>query len=182
MIEGSERGVPSKAAIGGHPLHPMIVPFPIAFLVGALCSDLAYWGTGDPFWARASIWLVGAGLVTGAAAGALGLIDFTSRPRIRELGEAWGHAIGNVVALLITAINLGHRIGAPDAAILPWGLVLSAIVVGVLLVTGWLGGELAYRHRIGVADDAAAPAERVGTYGADPAFAGRKPDIGRDRR
>jgi hypothetical protein len=48
--------VPSTAAIGGHPIHPMLIPFPIAFLVGVLATDLAYWGTVNAFWARASSW------------------------------------------------------------------------------------------------------------------------------
>ncbi|MBX6368656.1 MAG: hypothetical protein IRZ04_11785, partial [Rhodospirillales bacterium] len=63
---------PSRAAIAGHPIHPMLVPFPIAFLVGALVVDLAFASTGDPFWARAGFWLLLAGIVTGAAAAVFG--------------------------------------------------------------------------------------------------------------
>ncbi len=56
------QGVPSTAAIAGHPLHAMLIPFPIAFLLGALAADLAAWGTGDAFWTRAALWLAGAGV------------------------------------------------------------------------------------------------------------------------
>ena len=58
----------STAAIDGHPFHPLLVTLPIAFLIGALLTDLAFQGTGDAFWARASTWLFGAGLVSGALA------------------------------------------------------------------------------------------------------------------
>ena len=48
----------SRASVGGHPIHPMLVPFPIAFLIGGFASDLVFWSNGDPFWARAALWLV----------------------------------------------------------------------------------------------------------------------------
>ena len=142
--------VPSKAAIGGHPIHPMLVPFPIAFLVGALASDLGYWGTADPFWARASLWLAGAGLLTGALAALFGLIDFLALRRVRALAAAWLHFLGNGIALLLTLWSILHRYGDPGGGVLPTGLILSAAVAMILVGTGWLGGELAYRHRIGV--------------------------------
>lgn len=61
----------SAVAIASHPLHAIAVNFPIAYLTGGLASDLAFWWTGDPFWARVSLWLIGAGLVMGALAAAL---------------------------------------------------------------------------------------------------------------
>jgi uncharacterized membrane protein len=62
----------STAQIAGHPLHPMIIPFPIAFLVGTLVTDLAYLGTTDLFWATASYWLLAGALIMAAVAAALG--------------------------------------------------------------------------------------------------------------
>lgn len=63
IIESDDRefcdpGVPSTVAIAGHPLHPLTVIFPIAFLAAALGTDLGYWLTEDFFWARASLWLI----------------------------------------------------------------------------------------------------------------------------
>ena len=145
--------VPSLAAIAGHPLHPMVVPLPIGALTFALASDLAYAATGDRFWARASATLLGAGVVTGALAGALGATDFFGREQVRDKGEAWIHAIGNVAALGLSAVNLARRRGSGGRAVVPVGLALSAVTGGMLLVTGWLGGELSYRHRIGVMAD-----------------------------
>ncbi len=68
MGPSDHRGVRSTAAIFGHPIHPMLVVFPIGFFVGALATDLAFWGTSDSFWARASEWLLGVGIVMGALA------------------------------------------------------------------------------------------------------------------
>lgn len=150
MAENHTRGVPSTAAIGGHPIHPMLIPFPIAFLVGALVTDLAFWASFDPFWATASLWLVGAGLVMGVLAGIFGLTDFVTIDRAREHVDGWIHALGNGAALAIAFANLLLRVGSPTAAVLPWGLSLSAVTVAILVVTGWYGGELAYRHMIGV--------------------------------
>jgi uncharacterized membrane protein len=72
----------STAQIAGHPLHPMIIPFPIAFLVGTLVTDLAYLGTTDLFWATASYWLLAGALIMAAVAAVLGFIDFFGDERI----------------------------------------------------------------------------------------------------
>lgn len=142
--------VQSKAAIAGHPLHPMLVPFPIAYLVGALFTDFAYVFSGDPFWARASLWLVSAGLALGVVAAGLGLTDFLSSRRIRSHRIAWVHFLGNASVLALAFVSMLARIDDAEAAVMPLGLVLSIVITTLLLFTGWLGGELAYRHRIGV--------------------------------
>ena len=146
----------STAHIGGHPIHPMLIPFPIAFLVGALVSDLAFLATGNAFWAQASMWLLGAALVMAALAALAGLTDFLGDARIRAIPDAWQHFIGNVTAVVLALINLLLRFGqGAESAIRPWGLILSAVVVGILLFTGWKGWEMVYRHRVGVADQPA---------------------------
>ena len=142
----------STAKIAGHPIHPMLVPFPIAFLVGTLLSDIAFWQLGDPFWARASVYLLAAALVTAALAALAGLADFFGDARIRALGHAWQHMIGNVVAVLLSALNLLIRLGDAEAAVVPLGLLLSAAVGLLLLFTGWRGGDLVYRHKVGIPD------------------------------
>jgi uncharacterized membrane protein len=144
------KGVKSTAAIAGHPIHPMLIPFPIAFFSGVLATDLGYWWTADPFWARVSFWLVGAGLVTGALAAVFGLVDFLTIERAREHSAGWIHLFGNAIALILALASLGVRWSDPVTAALPWGLSLSAIVGVILIVTGWLGGELVFRHMIGV--------------------------------
>jgi uncharacterized membrane protein len=148
-IESNPR---STASIAGHPLHPMLIPFPIAFFVFAFVCDLAFWRTGDAFWATAALWLLGAGLVMAALAAVFGLVDFLGEPRIRALNDAWWHAGGNVLAVLITLYNWYLRYTSGEAAILPTGLLLSLIVVCILLFTGWKGWNLVYRYRVAVAD------------------------------
>jgi uncharacterized membrane protein len=144
----------STAQIMGHPIHPMLIPFPIAFLVATLACDLIFWATGNPGWATASLYLLGAALVMAALAAIAGLTDFISDARIRDLTPAWHHMIGNVLAVLIALWNWWRRYTAADlgAAVLPTGLILSAIVVLILLYTGWRGWEMVYRHRVAVSD------------------------------
>ena len=143
----------STAKIADHPLHPMIVPFPITFLVSALATDLVYLNTDAPIWARASMWLLGAGIAMALLAAVLGLTDFLGDPRVRRIREAWLHMGGNLVAVLIAAVNFYLRAagGAVDA-VSPLGVALSAVTVGLLLFNGWMGWALVYRHHVGVSD------------------------------
>jgi uncharacterized membrane protein len=143
----------STAKIAGHPIHPMLVPFPIAFFVGTFASDLAHLKTGSDFWVTASLWLLGAGLAMAALAALAGLTDVLGSAAIRQIKDAWLHAIGNVTAVVFALVNfiLRYRGGVPTVSTLE--LVLSGLVVLILLFTGWKGWELVYRHRVGVADD-----------------------------
>lgn len=132
----------------------MLVVFPIGFLVGALATDMGFWITSDPFWARASEWLLYAGVAMGALAAVAGLIEFMTISRVRSLVVGWVHFLGNATAILFSTWNLLLRTGDdPGANIVPSGIILSAIVVIIFLVTGWLGGELVFRHGIGMIDD-----------------------------
>lgn len=153
------RNPKSTAQIGGHPIHPMLIGFPIAFLLSALVCDILYVNTGASGWAVAALWLVGAGVVTALVAAAFGFIDFFGEERVRELPDAWQHMVGNLIAVGLAAVSWALRVtqGA-EAAVMPWGLTLSVAVALILGYTGWKGGELAYRHRVGV-QDAPAPAE-----------------------
>ncbi|MBF2046226.1 DUF2231 domain-containing protein [Leptolyngbya sp. NK1-12] len=148
--EYRDSGVPSTVAIIGHPLHPLLVTFPIAFLTAPLLTDLVYWITGDLFWARASFWLIGAGIVTGIIAAITGMMDFLRIDRVRQHSAGWIHMVGNVAALGLSVINLALRWGDQAGPILPFGIVLSLIVAGALGVTGWYGAELIYRHKVAV--------------------------------
>jgi uncharacterized membrane protein len=151
----------STASIAGHPIHPMLIPFPVAFFVAAFACDLAYWQTANEAWFTASIWLLGAGIVMAALAAIAGLTDVLGEPRIRALNDIWWHAGGNVLVVLIELYNFYIRYSGGASAVVPAGLTLSLIVVAVLLFTGWKGWEMVYRHRVGVADterrEAAAP-------------------------
>jgi len=95
----------STARIAGHPIHPILVTLPIGFFVAAFLCDLGYWQSANGAWATAAIWLIGAGLVAAALAAVVGLIDFLGSTQIRALNDAWWHAGGNVVIVLIELYN-----------------------------------------------------------------------------
>lgn len=106
-------GVESTAAIAGHPLHHMLVVFPIAFLIGAFATDLVFWNTQDTFWAHASYYLLIAGIVTALAAAIPGFLDFFTIDRVRNLWVAWTHMIGNLIVVALAVVNVWLRWGTP---------------------------------------------------------------------
>lgn len=142
----------STAQIAGHPIHPMLVPFPIVCFIGALVTDIAYWRTAQMMWADFSAWLLVIGLIMGGLAAIAGLIDFLSNRLIRAQAPAWPHMVGNIVAMLLALLNAFVHTRDAWTSVVPVGLVLSVLVVLILLVTGWLGGELVYRHGVGASN------------------------------
>lgn len=158
----------STASIAGHPLHPMLIPFPIAFFVATLLCDLAFWSSANPAWVTATIWLLGAGVISGLLAAVAGLVDVLGSSQVRHLKIAWLHAVGNVVVVLIEAYNWYVRIAHGGDAVLPKGIILSAVVVLILLYTGWVGWEMVYRHRVGVADESHGSGEGVAETSSKP--------------
>jgi uncharacterized membrane protein len=141
----------STAKIGGHPLHPMLIPFPIAFLAATLFCDIAFWFTAGTGWAAAAMWLLGAALVTAAAAAVAGFTDFLGSERIRAMSDAWQHMIGNVIAVVLALVSFGLRFAyGAEAMVLPWGLLLSLAIVAIMVFTGWKGGEMVYVHGVGM--------------------------------
>jgi uncharacterized membrane protein len=143
-------GTGSIAAIRSHPLHPVLVTVPIGMMIGALAGDLAFYYTDDTFWGLFSYWLLLGTLVTGVAAAIPGIVDFMSLQRARTMGIAWAHAIGNVIALVIVFVNFRFRVDEPANPSMPFGLIFSATIILVFLVTGWLGGEMSFKHGLGV--------------------------------
>src|SRR5436305_15292972 len=91
----------STAQIAGHPIHPLLSPFPIACFVLTLLSYLAFWRTSNEFWATASLWLLGVGLIMAALAAVMGVIDVMGDIQVRNLSDAWLHAGGNVLAVVL---------------------------------------------------------------------------------
>jgi uncharacterized membrane protein len=135
-----------------HPIHSMLVPFPIVCFVGTLLTDLAYWQTAEMMWADFSAWLLTAGLVMGGLAAIAGLVDFLRNRLVRADKTAWMHLLGNAVAWLLSLFNAFIHTRDAWTSVVPTGLILSAAVVVILLFTGWMGRSLVYRHRIGVPD------------------------------
>jgi uncharacterized membrane protein len=142
---------PSKASIAGHPIHPMLVPFPIVCFAGALLTDITYWRTADIMWSNFSAWLLTIGLLMGGLAALAGLIDFLSSRSVRAQAPAWPHMLGNILVLGLSLLNAFIHSRDAWTSVVPTGLILSAVVVLIMLVTGWLGWSMVYRHKVGVA-------------------------------
>ena len=157
MLTNSTKGFPMSSAsphstvsFGGRPLHAMLVPIPIVCFVATLITDIVYWRTAAMLWADMSAWLLLVGLIVSLFAAPAGMIDFFGDPRIRETRAAWIHGIGNVTALILSIFNCLIHTRDAYTSVVPTGLILSTLVVVILLVTGWNGWALVYRHGVGV--------------------------------
>lgn len=153
LLKPAPKSTPSSFSLGGHPLHPMLIHFPISFLLGGFACDLAFWWTGDPFWARAALWIIGGGLVMGSLAALVGTADFMLIKEIRRHVTSWSHFLSAVLLLSLAATNWWLRVGDPASDVLPWGLFLSAVSVISVSVAGILGGKLVYEHNIGLGEE-----------------------------
>lgn len=142
----------STARIAGHPIHPMLIPFPIAFLIGTLVTDVVYTQTDDSIWAALSAILLGAGILMALLAAVAGFTDFFGDRRVRALSHAWHHMLANLAAVSLAIVNFLIRLGDREDAIEPLGIILSAAVVAILAYSAWRGGDLVYHHRVGVSD------------------------------
>lgn len=140
----------ATAQIAKHPVHPMLVPFPIGCFVGALIADIVYCATAEMMWADFSTWLLGVGVIMGVLAAIAGLIDFLSDRMVRAQRPAWPHMLGNLAVLVLATLNVLVHSRDAWTSVYPTGLVLSAIVVFILFFTGWLGWSMVYRHGVGV--------------------------------
>jgi uncharacterized membrane protein len=139
----------STVQIAGHPLHPMLVQFPIVCFILTFIFDIFY-TRGDTGVAPYSNWVLGIGLVMAALAAAAGLTDFLGDKRIQG-ADAVKHMLANVTAVVLEAVNFILRLKNPDF-IASTGVWFSAVVVLILIYSGWMGGKLVYRHGIGVRD------------------------------
>jgi len=131
----------------------MLVPIPIACFVGTFLTDLAYWRTANLQWAVMSSWMLTVGLIVALFAVIAGLIDFLGDVRIRNLRALWVHAVGNALALILSLFNVFIHSRDGYTSVVPTGLILSTLVVLILLVTGWNGWAMVYRHRVGVSGE-----------------------------
>ena len=154
----------SKAAIGNHPIHPMLVPIPIGAFVVALIGDALHIARPeDPFWYDLSFTCIGIGLIFALTAAVFGAIDYLGvKMSARAFRLATWHAVLNVtMALAYAASFLLRRHGAEPPAD-RWNTAFSFSLLGFVLlgVSGWIGGKLAYEHRVGVLEQPPAPPER----------------------
>lgn len=147
----------SKLAIAGHPIHAMLVSFPIALVACTLGADAFYAWTGDLFWARASLWASGMAFLIGLLAGLSGTVELLSVPGSRARAASWTHFVIAVMLLAVLGANWGLRLRGYAQAVLPWGLLLSLLALGFTGFTGWHGGKLVFHYRVGVSEAGTSP-------------------------
>ena len=128
----------------------MLVPIPIGCWILSFGCDLAFvLGAGATHWATVSFWSMLAGLLGAIVAAAPGIIDMlslTATPKKLALT----HMTINIIVVLLYAMNFGMRVNGGAIAGLP--LAFSVIAIGLLAVSGWLGGHMVYVHRVAVDD------------------------------
>ncbi|MCW7537226.1 DUF2231 domain-containing protein [Aquabacterium sp. A7-Y] len=144
----------SRAKLLGHPVHQVLVVFPLGLLSTAVIFDLIFLANNDPMMSAVAYWLVAAGLVGAFAAAPFGTRDWLAIPsgtRAKRIGAL--HGGGNLVVTLLFLGSWMLRPEPPGPS--PWlALLLSFAGAALALVTGWLGGELVDRLGVGVSDDA----------------------------
>src|SRR5690606_1059621 len=117
-----KKGTPTVVAVSRHPLHPMLVTFPIALLVCAPASDLAFLLFDDPFWARMSLWLLGVGTLMGTLAGTTGAILLLAACVIRGPARAWNHFVMGTMLQAFGFPMWCLRVSVPGGRIVPLGI------------------------------------------------------------
>ena len=155
----------SRASIGGHPIHPMLIPFPIGLLVFSFVADLIYLWRGNPVWENyVAFYALLAGIIGGAAAAIPGIIDWATLTDPATVKVANWHARVNIITLLIfiASFYLRTTSGATWITSMPsLPIILSLVGVVGLTIAGWLGGELVFKHRVAVAADNEVVAKKV---------------------
>ena len=138
----------TPAQIARHPIHPMLVPIPIGLWIFSFVCDLFYvGGSANPAWTTVALYCMGGGIVGALLAAVPGLIDLLSLPP-GPRSTAIKHMAINLTVVALYVINFWMRLQSPES---PGKLVwLSLIALGLLVISGWLGGKMVYEHGIAV--------------------------------
>ena len=140
----------SRANISGHPIHPMLIPFPVAFFTGTLIFDvLAIVNNNDNFW-NIGEWLIIAGIIGAVLAAVPGVIDYleTVPPDSSAKKRATRHGLTNATMLILFCVAAYYRRGEDASSTVV--LALEAVGFILMCIAGWMGATLVYRNQIGV--------------------------------
>lgn len=168
----------TATTIRGHPIHPMLIAFPVGLLGFSFICDLILFYSDNPTWGIVSYYAMAGGVVGGVIAAVPGLIDLLNLRDADVKKIAIWHMVLNLVVVLSFAFNLGLRlpdIGAPS----PFHVVLSGFAIALLVISGWLGGEMVHVHRVGVMEGVSTAREAPETAAMPRAYQQRS---GQDRR
>jgi uncharacterized membrane protein len=149
VLELERLDVGSAVAVVGHPIHVMMVHFPIAFVIATFGVDVLYWWSADAFWLRVGVWSAGFAFWTGVAASIVGIAELLLVPGIRAREASWSHAVAAMTLVAIAGANWGVRLIDPGE-VLTHGLALSALASLMTGFAGWHGGKLVFDHGVGV--------------------------------
>lgn len=144
----------SRVKVAGHPVHPMLIVFPLGLLATAVLFDIIFLVTGTPRWTETAYYMIGAGIIGGAAAAVPGWVDWAAIPgrtRAKRIGLV--HGVGNVIVLALFVVSWLLR--RPNFSTPPTEAIVAALAgFALAAITGWLGGELVDRLGVGVDDGA----------------------------
>ena len=147
----------TPASVASHPIHPILIPFPIGLLVFSfVCDVIVRAGWGTPVWHDVAFFTMAGGVIGALVAAVPGFIDYLSlvrRPATansRVAAIATTHMALNLTVVVLYVVNLILRTrSAPDAALPFWLSLLGVVLLGM---SGYLGGALVFEHRVGVTE------------------------------
>jgi uncharacterized membrane protein len=146
----------SRVTIAGHPVHPMLIPFPLALWATSFVVDVLFYFTRHPTLLVISKFMLAAGCIGALAAAIPGFIDWLAIPSGEVKKAANWHARLNVIALIVFAISFFLRLGDYSQLVgrrLTIPFLLSLVGVILITISGWLGGELVFRYGVGQTRD-----------------------------
>jgi uncharacterized membrane protein len=165
----------ARAKLFGHPVHQMLIVFPLGLLGASIIFDIAYLSGRNGRWADIAFWMIAVGVISGLTAAVFGLIDWLAIPsgtRAKRIGLL--HGVGNVVVVGLFVVSWLLRRPDPRTPSIV-AIVLSFAGVGLSLITGWLGGELVDRLGVGVDDGANLDAPSSLTHPSPGSSTGPRP-------
>jgi uncharacterized membrane protein len=168
-----DKAMESKVKLLGHPIHPMLIVFPLGLLAIAVIFDIVRMFTGNTVLATVVFWNIAAGVIGGLLAAVFGFLDWLHIPggtRAKQIGLL--HGGGNVVVVALFAVSWLLRLNEPNYVPGTVAFVLALVGVLLALVTGWLGGELV--DRLGVGVDEGAHLDAPSSLSGKPANAGQE--------
>ena len=139
----------TPASIAGHPLHAMLIVFPVGLLIFSLVCDLLSLRSSDPAtWATVSFYTMVGGFIGALIVAIPGLIDLLSLadPKVKKIAII--HMTINLIVVALYAINIWLRANGSGNTGTP--LALSLVAIAMLAVSGWLGGAMVHEHGVGV--------------------------------
>jgi uncharacterized membrane protein len=145
----------SRTKFLGHPIHPMLIVFPLGLLIASVIFDILFLITENLFFSVASFYNISFGILMGLVAAIFGFIDYRAIPsntRAKRVG-AW-HGVGNVILLLFFSFSWFMRYDVENHIVTVFAMLTSLFGLAVGTITGWLGGELVYRHSVAVDEGA----------------------------